>query len=318
MTARESDPSQLAATPAEHVTAESSQAHGIPQGGARIRFDIAYDGSGFNGWSRQPDQRTVQGEIERALATVFRRHPPAPTLIVAGRTDAGVHAAGQAAHTDLTAGQVAAVLKPRRGSVADADAGATLARRINGIFGPVPDIVITRGSVAPAGFDARFSAVWRRYEYRLADRAAKHDPLQRHRTTWYPTTLDDAAMSQAASTLTGLHDFAAYCKPREGATTIRTLQDFDWQRDDDGVLVATVKADAFCHSMVRSLVGACVAVGEGKLAIRDLALLRDVGERTSAFKVMPARGLTLMRVGYPEDSELAARADQTRARRSLA
>lgn len=292
--------------------------HGIAQGGVRIRFDIAYDGSGFNGWSRQPGQRTVQGEIERALATVFRRHPPAPTLIVAGRTDAGVHAAGQAAHTDLTAQQVAAVLKPRRGSTADTDAGVALARRINGIFGPVPDIVITRGSVAPAGFDARFSAVWRSYEYRLADRPARHDPLQRHRTTWYPTTLDDTAMSEAASTLTGLHDFAAYCKPREGATTIRTLQDFGWRRDDDGVLVAKVKADAFCHSMVRSLVGACVAVGEGKLAIRDLALLRDVGERTSAFKVMPARGLTLMQVGYPDDSELAARADQTRARRSLA
>jgi tRNA pseudouridine38-40 synthase len=314
VTAHESVPSQLVPTAAADA-AESSQADGAPV--VRIRFDVAYDGSGFNGWSRQPDQRTVQGEIERALSTVFRRHPPAPTLIVAGRTDAGVHAAGQVAHADLTAQQAAAVVKPRRGSTAETDAGAALARRINGILGPVPDIVITRGSIAPTGFDARFSAVWRSYEYRLADREAKRDPLQRHRTTWYPTALDGAAMSEAASTLTGLHDFAAYCKPREGATTIRTLQDFGWRRDDDGVLIATVKADAFCHSMVRSLVGACVAVGEGKLAIRDLALLRDVGERTSAFKVMPARGLTLMQVGYPDDSELAARADQTRARRSL-
>jgi tRNA pseudouridine38-40 synthase len=288
------------------------------EGGAtRIRFDIAYDGSNFNGWSKQPNQRTVQGEIEQAMATVFRRYPPAPTLIVAGRTDAGVHAAGQVAHVDLTAAQYAGVLKPRRGSVPDTDAGVALARRINGIFGAVPDIVITRGCEAPAGFNARFSALWRRYEYRVADRAAFHDPLQRHRTTWHPATLDVHAMDSAAQLLLGLHDFAAYCKPRDGATTIRTLQEFCWQRADDGVLVATVKADAFCHSMVRSLVGACVAVGEGKLAVHDLALLRDVGKRTSAFKVMPARGLTLMQVGYPDGAHLALRAKQTRARRSL-
>jgi len=289
----------------------------VSPGGARIRFDIAYDGSGFNGWSKQPDQRTVQGEIERALATVFRRHAPAPALTVAGRTDAGVHAAGQVAHTDLTVQQVAAVLKPRRGSVPETDAGVALARRINGILGPVPDIVITRGALAPDGFNARFSAMWRRYEYRLADAAATRDPLQRHRTTWHPTALDVQAMDEAAGTLVGLYDFAAYCKPREGATTIRTLQEFSWHRDDAGVLVARVKADAFCHSMVRSLVGACVAVGDGKLAIRDLVLLREVGDRTSAFTVLPARGLTLMQVGYPDDAKLAARAEQTRARRSL-
>ncbi|HEY5224358.1 MAG TPA: tRNA pseudouridine synthase A [Microbacteriaceae bacterium] len=283
----------------------------------RIRLDIAYDGSAFSGWSKQPGLRTVQGELERALATMFRRHPPVPTLVVAGRTDAGVHAAGQVAHVDLSDRQRAAVLKPRGGSVPQTDAGAALAHRVNGILGPLPEIVVRRGIVAPVGFDARFSAVWRRYEYRIADRGAIHDPLQRHRTTWLPVALDAQAMDAAARSLPGLYDFAAFCRPRDGATTIRTLQEFSWQRDADGVLIATVKADAFCHSMVRSLVGGCVAVGEGKLAVRDLALLREVRTRTSAFTVLPARGLTLLEVGYPDDAQLAHRAEQTRARREL-
>jgi tRNA pseudouridine38-40 synthase len=283
----------------------------------RVRLDIAYDGTGFNGWSRQPQLRTVQGELENALATIFRRHPPAPTLTVAGRTDAGVHAQGQVAHVDLAPDQVANILRARRGSEPVVDAGAALARRLRGILGAHADVVVRRGSVAPVGFDARFSATWRRYEYRIADTVDARDPLQRARTTWHPTILDDDAMDQAARTLVGLHDFAAYCKAREGATTIRTLQEFTWRRDADGVLIAAVQADAFCHSMVRALVGACVAVGEGKLRAPDLVLLRDVGARTSAFKVMPARGLTLMAVGYPDDTELGARAEQTRARRTL-
>jgi tRNA pseudouridine38-40 synthase len=283
----------------------------------RVRLDIAYDGTGFNGWSRQPQLRTVQGELENALATIFRRHPPAPTLTVAGRTDAGVHAQGQVAHVDLAPDQVANILHARRGSEPVVDAGAALARRLRGILGAHADVVVRRGSVAPVGFDARFSATWRRYEYRIADTVDARDPLQRARTTWHPTILDVDAMDQAARTLVGLHDFAAYCKAREGATTIRTLQEFTWRRDADGVLIAAVQADAFCHSMVRALVGACVAVGEGKLRAPDLVLLRDVGARTSAFKVMPARGLTLMAVGYPDDTELGARAEQTRARRTL-
>jgi tRNA pseudouridine38-40 synthase len=171
--------------------------------------------------------------------------------------------------------------------------------------------------LAPAGFDARFSAIWRRYRYRIADQFSMRDPLQRHRTTWVPVQLDVDAMDAAAVSLLGLHDFAAYCRPREGATTIRTLQAFNWSRDDDGVLVCDVQADAFCHSMVRALVGACVGVGEGKLAVTDAVLLRDLGSRSSAFKVMPARGLTLVEVGYPGDEELAQRAEQTRAIRSL-
>jgi tRNA pseudouridine38-40 synthase len=291
----------------------------------RIRLDVAYDGTDFKGWSRQPGLRTVQGELESALATIFRRCEAQPTLSVAGRTDAGVHARGQVAHLDLDDEQLATLARSRRGdsdrtaerTFLEADTGAALGRRLNGILGASSDIVVTRGSVAPAGFDARFSAVWRRYEYRIADRVVARDPLRRFGTLWYPSELDEAIIAPAAASLLGLHDFASYCKPREGATTIRTLQEFRWRRDADGVLIADLQADAFCHSMVRALVGACVAVGEGKLAAKDLALLRDVGERTNAFKVMPAKGLTLIEVGYPDDSDLARRAEQTRSRRTL-
>ncbi len=122
-------------------------------------------------------------------------------------------------------------------------------------------------------------------------------------------------MDAAARSLIGLHDFAAYCKPREEATTIRTLLDYRWERDAEGVLVAEVRADAFCHSMVRALVGACAAVGEGRLDVEDVVLLRDALTRTSEFKVLAARGLILTEVGYPADELLATRAEQTRARR---
>ncbi len=282
----------------------------------RFRLDIAYQGTDFNGWGRQPDLRTVQGELEAALATIFRRAGVAPQLTVAGRTDAGVHARGQVAHVDLTGDQVAVLRKPH-GKRPPLEAEDALARRLNGVLGPVSDVVVLRARAAPTGFDARFSAVWRRYEYRVADRAALRDPLQRHRTAWVSADLDARAMDVAAHGLLGLHDFASYCKAREGATTIRTLLDFSWRRDDDGVLVGEVVADAFCHSMVRALVGACIEVGEGSLTPGDLVELRDARERTSAFKVMPARGLTLMEVGYPDDAELALRAEQTRGLRTL-
>jgi len=152
---------------------------------------------------------------------------------------------------------------------------------------------------------------------RIADVETVYDPLERGRTTTVKARLDVAAMDEAARSLIGLHDFAAYCKWREGATTIRTLLEFGWRRDEQGILVANVKADAFCHSMVRALVGACAAVGEGKLEPEDVAEIRDEGVRTSETKVLAARGLTLTEVGYPADDLLAARADQTRARRAL-
>ena len=274
----------------------------------RLRLDIAYDGTGFRGWARQPQLRTVQGTLEAAIARILGGEPQ---LVVAGRTDAGVHASGQVAHLDLTAAQRSRLEKGRN---PDPEA---LAARLSGVLGQYPDVFVTRTTVAPAGFDARFSAVWRRYAYRIADRVTGYDPLERHRTTTVVAELDVAAMDAAARSLVGLHDFAAYCKWREGATTIRTLLEFDWRRSAEGVLLANVKADAFCHSMVRALVGACVAVGQGRLSPADVIDIRDAGVRTSESKVLAARGLTLTEVGYPADDLLGQRAEQTRARRSL-
>lgn len=282
----------------------------------RIRLDLAYDGGGFTGWARQPGLRTVQGELEAALATIFRRVGPAPGLTVAGRTDVGVHATGQVAHLDLDDAQLGDLDRVRRPGPAPLGLEA-LVRRLNGIAGASGDVQVQRATIAPPGFDARFAAVWRRYEYRIADATALRDPRRRGYELWHPTPLDEAAMAAAAGSLLGLHDFASFCRPREGATTIRTLQEYSWTRDDDGVLVARVRADAFCHSMVRALVGACLAAGDGRLASARVVELRDAATRTSEFAVVPARGLTLVEVGYPPDAELAARVEQTRAKRSF-
>ena len=278
----------------------------------RIRLDIAYDGTHFRGWAKQPTLRTVQGTLEAALARIVGSDVQ---FVVAGRTDAGVHATGQVAHVDLDETQWGRI-EARHGRAAQDPAGS-IAGRMRGVLGAYSDATVTRSSIAPDGFDARFSAVWRRYRYRLADQQAGFDPLRRLDTTSIRGRLDEQAMDAAAQTLIGLHDFAAYCKPRDEATTIRTLLDYRWSRDAEGVLVAEVRADAFCHSMVRALVGGCVAVGEGRLDIGDLAILRDALTRTSEFKVLAARGLTLTEVGYPADELLSARAEQTRARRDV-
>lgn len=277
----------------------------------RIRLDIAYDGTHFRGWARQPGLRTVQGEIESAVTRIVGG---SPRLVVAGRTDAGVHASGQVAHLDLDDAQIARLPRHRRRND-EQDAVAALAGRVRGILGAYADVTVRATSLAPEGFDARFSAVWRRYAYRLADAATGYDPLDRLRTTTVRSALDVDAMHEAAQRLLGLHDFAAYCKAREEATTIRTLLEYDWRRGDDGVLVANVRADAFCHSMVRALVGACVAVGEGRIAIDDVVAIREARLRIPETKVLAARGLVLTEVGYPADELLATRAEQTRRRR---
>ena len=220
----------------------------------RLRLDLSYDGSGFSGWARQLDLRTVQAEVEQALDTVLRTSGSA--LTVAGRTDTGVHARGQVAHVD----------------VADAGARATgrsheppldaLRRRLNGVLGP--DVRVRRVTEAPEGFDARFSAVWRRYAYRVADAPDVVDPLRRGHVLAWSRQLDLDAMNAASQRLLGEHDFAAFCKKREGATTIRTLLDLHWEREPSGLAVGTVRADAFCHYMVRALVGCLIVVGEGR------------------------------------------------------
>lgn len=278
---------------------------------ARLRF--AYDGTDFAGWAAQPELRTVQGEVEAALGRILRQDEP-PRVVVAGRTDAGVHARGQAAHVDIDSDAWAAL--PGRTHRTPVEA---LKVRLNGVL--PPDIVISHADAAPEGFDARFSALERRYAYRIADASVTRDPLQRRHVVWLDKELDAVALNAASQTLVGLRDFAAFCKAREGATTIRDLKEFHWSRPADGpdagLLVAAVRADAFCHSMVRGLVGAVLAVGQGKRDLEWLAGIACGAERSSAVTVAPATGLTLEEVVYPPDSELAERADQTRAKRTL-
>ena len=282
----------------------------------RLRLDLAYDGGGFAGWAAQPGLRTVQGTLEEALVQVLgtdRRGDPEPRLTVAGRTDAGVHARGQVAHVDVAP----TTLLAARGRAAR-DPLVALVDRLGGVL--PADLVVHRVSRAPAGFDARFSAVTRRYAYRVCDEPAQRDPLRRHEVLWRRRPLDVAAMDVAAARLVGRHDFAAFCKPRPDATTIRTLEAFSWSRPADGpdagLVVATVQADAFCHSMVRSMVGASLAVGEHRRGTDWPAEVLAVGLRNAAAAVVAPHGLTLEEVGYPPDGELAARAERTRARRT--
>jgi tRNA pseudouridine38-40 synthase len=249
-----------------------------------------------HGWARQPGQRTVQGDLEQAMSMVLR----VPVdLTVAGRTDAGVHATGQVAHCDV----------PRP---VWEEQQHRLVRRLRGVL--PPDIAVPAVTEVTADFDARFSALGRHYVYRLTDDPAGPPPLRRADTVGWPRTLDADAMSSAAGLLLGEHDFAAFCRRREGATTIRTLLALDVVRT--GTLIEVfASADAFCHSMVRSLVGALTAVGEGRRPSGWPAALFATSERSSEVPVAPAGGLTLVRVDYPVDEELAARALVTRARR---
>jgi tRNA pseudouridine38-40 synthase len=259
----------------------------------------------------QPGLRTVQGLLEDALATVLRLEHVRVT--VAGRTDAGVHARGQVAHVDIAVDTWLGL--PDRSTRSPED---SLVTRLGGLL--PPDIVAHRVSVAPAGFDARFSALRRRYTYRVCDDATLRDPLRRTHVLWHSHRLDVTAMETAAKPLLGRHDFAAYCKRREGATTIRTLEVLTWERPvdgrDAGLVVAHVQADAFCHNMVRALVGASIAVGEGRRDVGWPAELLAGRRRDPGGVVVPALGLTLEEVTYAPDDELARRAELTRALRS--
>jgi tRNA pseudouridine38-40 synthase len=257
----------------------------------RLRLDLAYDGAGFHGWATQPGLRTVQGEIETAIVTVLRLDGPAP-LTCAGRTDTGVHARGQVAHVDLD----------------DVDPD-DLARRLRRIL--PPDISLLSVAEAPPGFDARFSALERRYVYRLADRPGA-DPLTRGYVVGWPRQLDVDAMNTAAASLLGEHDFAAFCRKRVGATTVRTLRELSAMRSASGLVETTVRADAFCHSMVRALMGALVAVGEGRHEPAWASDVLTTGARDPRVKVMPPQGLVLDEVVYPDNEHVAARAVESR------
>lgn len=258
----------------------------------------------------QPGRRTVAGVLIEALARVLRLPPADVALVVAGRTDAGVHATGQVCHVDLPL--VAWLAVPGRSNLSPS---ASLVRRLGGVL--PEDVRITAATLAPSGFDARFAAVRRRYAYRLCDDPAGVPPLRRWDVVSTRAALDVPAMDEAARRLEGLHDFAAFCRRREGATTIRTLLEYSWRRDDQGFVTARVVADAFCHSMVRALVGSALAVGEGRQPPSWPALVLAGGVRDPRVAVAPARGLVLEEVVYPPDDELAERVAQARAVRVL-
>ncbi len=275
----------------------------------RLRLDIAYDGTDFAGWAAQAGQRTVAGVLDETLSTVFR----VPVrLFAAGRTDAGVHATGQVAHLDVPDDALQHAY-PRRTRAGDAEF-APLVRRLAKFL---PDDVRVRGIARAAeGFDARFSALRRHYAYQLSLAPWGCDPQQARFVTPWSRPLDVDAMAAGSRMLLGLHDFAAFCRPRPGATTIRDLQRLDWIREGEA-LTAYVSADAFCWSMVRSLIGALLAVGEGRREPDWCAALLTAAHRSSDFAAAPARGLTLIGVDYPAGDELAARVAVTRDLRIL-
>ncbi|MDO5453979.1 MAG: tRNA pseudouridine(38-40) synthase TruA [Corynebacterium sp.] len=274
----------------------------------RLRLDLAYDGTDFHGWAAQKDPRlrTVQGVLEDGLSKILRT--PA-RLTVAGRTDAGVHAAAQVAHLDV----------PRE-SLNQRSIDGDPSRLVRRLARFLPaDVRVSAVTEVTDDFDARFSALRRHYVYRLSTDPAGALPTRVRDTAVWPKPVALELMQEAANTLVGLHDFAAFCKARPHATTIRELQRFSWRDvstpQEPNLYEAHVVADAFCWSMVRSLVGACLVVGEGRrdVGLVDVLLAQD--HRSSIIPVAPARGLSLTGVDYPGEEELAARAAVTRDRR---
>ncbi|CAN2214492.1 TruA Pseudouridylate synthase [Candidatus Nanopelagicaceae bacterium] len=272
----------------------------FPESGfRRLRLDIAYDGTHFFGWATQPGHRTLQDLIEEAISRISQTNIDS---IVAGRTDAGVHATGQVIHVDVP------------DAMFDRDLTyLDLRYKLNRILDE--DVRIMKVSDAPQGFHARFSALRRYYSYKILDNNDVIAPLSRHDVASWYRPLDADRMNEASALLLGHHDFAAFCKFKVGGTTIRTLEKYEWHRSEDGLLVADVVADAFCYSMVRNLVGAVVCVADGRQSPAWIAQLLANKERVSDSLVFPARGLTLYQVDYPSNDQLLERAKVTVAKR---
>ena len=272
----------------------------FPESGfRRLRLDIAYDGTHFFGWATQPGHRTLQDLIEEAISRISQTNIDS---IVAGRTDAGVHATGQVIHVDVP------------DAMFDRDLTyLDLRYKLNRILDE--DVRIMNVSDAPQGFHARFSALRRYYSYKILDNNDVIAPLSRHDVASWYRPLDADRMNEASALLLGHHDFAAFCKFKVGGTTIRTLEKYEWHRSAEGLLVADVVADAFCYSMVRNLVGAVVCVADGRQSPAWIAQLLANKERVSDSLVFPARGLTLYQVDYPSNDQLLERAKITVAKR---
>lgn len=274
----------------------------------RLRIDFGYDGRDFSGWAMQPGLRTVEETLAQAWGTIARTEPP--RLTVAGRTDAGVHARGAVCHLEVDPAAYDAL--PGR---SDRTAAQAAIRRLNGVL--PADVVVHLVREAPDGFDARFSASSRRYSYRICDDPAALDPTRRGDTVRAKHPLNVELLNAAAGQLIGLNNFAAFCKRRAGATTVRTLLTYHWVREVHGTIVATVIADAFCHSMVRSLVGVVLPVGEGARPVQWPVQVMTAQLRHPAVRVMPPHGLCLEEVTYPPEDQLAARAAEARHTRHV-
>ena len=270
----------------------------------RFRIDLSYDGTDFAGWAKQPNLRTVQGELLRALTEILGQSSDDFNMRVGGRTDAGVHADHQVCHIDLNSTQLKRVGR-----------NPLSAQRINSLL--PADVAVLAVEEAKAGFDARFSATGRSYVYAIADGQCPPNPKWVRYTLTHPKVLSVEKMNAAAKKLLGLKDFGAFCKPREGATTIRELRKLSVKRERDGRILVSVSADAFCHNMVRALVGALIAVGEGRLTSSELSKIQKEAKRTSAFKVVGPQGLSLSEIRYPPASQLAKQAEKARNIRSF-
>ncbi len=250
----------------------------VKSGFSRLRVDLTYEGTNFSGWAKQPNERTVQEEVEKALSMITQTKV---ATIVAGRTDAGVHAKHQVIHTDL----------PTQTDINN------LAFRLNQILDA--DIRVLTAQWAPDNFHARFTAISRTYQYKIIDAGKVTAPLDRHDSTEWFRPLDIELMNSGSNLLLGVHDFFAFCKFREGGSTIKNLLTFNWHRDEKDVVICEISADSFRYNMVRNLVGAAVCVGEGRFQPEWMLNTLKNKERIPDSYVFPAKGLTLISVEYP-------------------
>ena len=273
----------------------------------RYRLDLAYDGTDFAGWAKQPKLRTVHGELLKALITIFGPTKNDFALRVAGRTDAGVHAEHQVVHLDLTPAQL-----KRLGRSND------LKMKLNAIL--PTDIRVSNAVEAPKHFHARYAATHRKYRYTIADATSGWNPLKARFNLWIKYPLDLEAMQEASKEFLGLHDFAAFSKPMPHGTTIRLLGSISVKRNKalGGVVEIELLADAFAHNMVRSIVGALIKAGAGRTTAADIAkALKSKSRIGHNYKVVTPEGLSLIEVGYPANKDLEAQVTMTQHTRSL-